>query len=103
MAVPTREGSKKNVNGPEIIKEALSAKGWTMAALARELGYSAPNGVRNRLVESKNLHLDTFVSFLDVLGFDVVVTSRTGSKERWQVTRSDGDSVPSRGMRSEGD
>lgn len=91
------------MNGPEIIKEALSAKGWTVSALARELGYATHNGVRSRLVTSKNLNLDTFVSFLDVLGFDVVVTSRTGSKERWQVTRSDGDSVPSRDMRSEGD
>ena len=82
------------MNGPEIIKEALKSKGWTMSALARELGYATPNGVRSRLAAaSKNLNLDTFVSFLDVLGFDVVVTSRTGSKERWRVTKPDGDAV----------
>ena len=77
------------MNGTDIIKEAMKAKGWTMSALAKELDYASPNGVRSRLTQTKNLRLDVFVKFLNKMGFDVIVISSTGSKEKWEVTETD--------------
>lgn len=76
------------MNGIDIIKEAMKSKGWTMSALAKELGYATPNGVRSRLTQSKNLRVDVFVKFLNEMGFEVVVLSKTGSKEQWILTEN---------------
>lgn len=77
------------MNAIEIIKEAMKSKGWTMSALAKQLGYANPNGVRSRLTQSKNLRLDVFVKFLNEMGFEVMVVSKTGSKEQWVLTVND--------------
>jgi transcriptional regulator with XRE-family HTH domain len=70
----------------EIIKAAMTARGYSQTFLAKEkLGFATPSGVSERLRGKQSMRVDTFVKFLKAMDFEVVVRSKTSSKEEWTV------------------
>ena len=63
----------------EIIKTLMKEKGYTYRRLAKELGYTAPSSVYDRLKGKMSVEL--FLRFLDVLGCELRVYSRDGELE----------------------
>jgi len=73
-------------NERQIVKEVMSECGWTQAVLAEQLGYSSQSAVANRMA-GKSMRVDTFVRFLDTMGFEVIVRSKSPNlnKSQWIV------------------
>ena len=70
----------------DIIREILKNKAISQKELAKLLGYNTQSGVAERLA-GKSMRVDTFVSFLDVLGYKLVVVSNSPNKDKskWVV------------------
>ena len=71
----------------DIIKEALNTCGWSQEELAKRLGYKGQSSIGSRL--SKNsMRLDTFMAFLDEMGYELVVKSKCPNKNsnEWKVS-----------------
>ena len=70
----------------DIVKEALKSVGWTQATLSKKMGYSKQSSVSNRINEG-SMRVDTFVKFLDAMGYEVVVKSieLNSNKNIWKV------------------
>lgn len=77
----------------EIIKEAMKACGWSQKTLAKQVGYVDSNGeglqtsVGNRINGNK-MRVDTFVKFLNAMGYELVVKSSNpnANKNEWKVS-----------------
>lgn len=67
----------------EILRAAMKKRDYNQVILAKELGYGSQSGVAERLRAKGSLHCDTFVRFLDHMGFDVVIRSRRADKTEW--------------------
>lgn len=76
------------MNPSEIIKEALNTCGWSQDEFAKRLGYKGQSSIASRL--SKNsMRLDTFMTFLDEMGYELIVKSKSPNKNsnEWKVTK----------------
>lgn len=81
------------MNEKDIILAAIDACGWNRATLAEKAGYSGQTAITNRL-HGKSMRVDTFVKLLDVMGYEVVVKSKSSkNKNTWTIDRdmTDGD------------
>jgi ribosome-binding protein aMBF1 (putative translation factor) len=72
----------------EIIKEALATCGWSQDEFAKMLGYKGQSSVSSRLSKD-SMRLDTFMAFLDKMGYELVVKSKNPNKNKneWKVTK----------------
>ena len=70
----------------DIVREIMKNKGISQKELAKLLGYKTQSGVAERLA-GKSMRVDTFVSFLEVLGYKLVVVSNSPNKDKskWVV------------------
>lgn len=68
----------------EIIRSAMQKTGTTQMQLADKLGVR--QGAISNTVVRPGISLAKFVTFMDVLGYDVVVMPREGSDEGMIVT-----------------
>ena len=70
----------------DIVREIMKNKGISQKELAKLLGYNTQSGVAERLA-GKSMRVDTFVSFLEVLGYKLVVVSNSPNKDKskWVV------------------
>lgn len=70
----------------QIITEAMKICKWNQEQLAKKLGYSTQSCVSSRL-NGKSMRVDTFVRFLDALGYEVTVKSKSPqkNKETWTI------------------
>ena len=76
----------------EIIKEAMKTCGWSQKTLAEKMGYVDKDGngmqtaVSNR-INSNTMRVDTFVKFLNAMGYELVVksTNPNTNKNEWKV------------------
>ncbi len=77
----------------EIVKEAMKSMGWSQKTLAKQAGYIGDDGegmqtaVSNR-INGNTMRVDTFVKFLSVMGYELVVrsTSPNTNKNEWTVS-----------------
>ncbi|MBR4123765.1 MAG: DNA (cytosine-5-)-methyltransferase [Clostridia bacterium] len=72
----------------EIIKEALNTCGWSQDELAKRLGYKRQSSIGSRLSRD-SMRLYTFIDFLDEMGYEIVVKSKSPNKNsnEWKVTK----------------
>lgn len=76
------------MNEKEIILAALDACGWSRATLAEKAGYAGQTAITNRL-HGKSIRVDTFVKLLDVMGYEVIVKSKSAkNKNTWTIERN---------------
>lgn len=78
------------MNEKDIVREAMKSLGWSQDTLREKLGYSAQSSVSSRL-NGSSMRVDTFVKFLDAMGYRVVVesTSPNTNKNKWEITPED--------------
>ena len=69
----------------EIVNEAMKIKGFSQLQLAKALGLKTQSGVSERL-RGKSMRVDTFVKFMNALGFEVIVKNRD---YKWTVSAGD--------------
>ncbi len=73
----------------EIVKEAMKTMGWSQKTLAKQSGYGEERhtSVSNR-INSNTMRVDTFVKFLNAMGYELVVrsTSPNTNKNEWTVS-----------------
>lgn len=67
------------MNEIEIIKDIMkqSTPKITLDVLRDRLGYKTVSGVSDRLSRGKSMKVDTYIQFLDALGYEVVVQPKT--------------------------
>ena len=67
------------MNEIDIIKEVMkqSTPKITLDVLRERLGYKTVSGVSDRLSRGKSIKVDTYVQFLDALGYELVVQPKT--------------------------
>ena len=78
----------------DIIKEALSSCGWTQEILAEKLGYKGQSCIAGRLT-GNSMRVDTFVKFLDAMGYKVMVVSKspTANKNKWTINYNEDEEI----------
>lgn len=71
------------MNEIEVIKDimASSTPKVTLDVLRDRLGYKTISGVSERL-KGKSIKVDTFVNFLDALGYEVIVQPKTAREAK---------------------
>lgn len=71
------------MNEIEIIKDIManSTPKVTLDVLRDRLGYKAVSGVSERL-RGKSIKVDTYVSFLDALGYEIIVQPKTAREPK---------------------
>ena len=71
------------MNEIEIIRDIMenSTPKVTLDVLRDRLGYKAVSGVSERL-RGKSIKVDTYVKFLDALGYEVIVQPKTARDAR---------------------
>lgn len=71
------------MNEIEIIKDIManSTPKVTLDVLRDRLGYKAVSGVSERL-RGKSIKVDTYVNFLDALGYEIIVQPKTAREAR---------------------
>lgn len=75
------------MNEKEIVKEAMKTVGWSQETLAEKMGYKHQSAVSNRLT-GKSMRVDTFVKFMSLMGYEVIVksTSPNSNKNQWTIS-----------------
>lgn len=76
----------------EIIREAMTACGWSQKTLAKQAGYVDSDGegmqsaISNRINGNK-MRVDTFVKLLNAMGYELIVKSSNpnANKNEWKV------------------
>lgn len=71
------------MNEIEVIKHIManSTPKVTLDVLRDKLGYKTISGVSERL-KGKSIKVDTFVNFLDALGYEVIVQPKTAREAK---------------------
>jgi hypothetical protein len=71
------------LNEIEVIKHIMtnSTPKVTLDVLRDRLGYKTISGVSERL-KGKSIKVDTFVNFLDALGYEVIVQPKTAKEAK---------------------
>lgn len=72
----------------EIVAEAMKAHNYNMNVLAKSLGYAHASGVTERMRGKQAMRCDTFVKFLEEMGFEVIVKSKLADKTEFKVSFS---------------
>jgi hypothetical protein len=87
----TNKGEIK-MNEIKIIKDIMesSTPKVTQDVLRERLGYSAVSGVSERL-RGKSIKVDTYVKFLDALGYELIVQPKTARDAREGCYKVGGD------------
>ncbi len=75
----------KTLTDKDVIQEAMTARDFSKVYLAEKLGYTVASGVSEKLRRKQSMRVDTFVKFLKAMDFEVVVRSKTSTKEEWAV------------------
>lgn len=70
----------------EIISEAMKAHNYNTNVLAKSLGYAHTSGVTERMRGKQAMRCDTFVRFLNEMGFEVIVKSKLADKTEFTVS-----------------
>lgn len=72
------------MNEIEIIKDIMkrSTPKVTLDVLRERMGYKTVSGVSDRLSRGKSIKVDTYVQFLDALGYEVIVQPKTAREAR---------------------
>ena len=72
------------MNEIEVIKDIMrqSTPKVTLDVLRDRLGYKTVSGVSDRLSRGKSMKVDTYIQFLDALGYELVVQPKTAREAR---------------------
>lgn len=70
----------------EIIFDAMKKRDYNKTILAKEMGYATHTGVTERLRGKQAMRCDTFVKYLEKMGFEVVVRSKRADKSEWVLS-----------------
>ena len=67
------------MNEIDIIKDIMkqSTPKITLEVLRDRLGYKTVSGVSDRLSRGKSIKVDTYIQFLDALGYELIVQPKT--------------------------
>lgn len=77
------------MNEKNIIREAMKVRGYNQKILADLVGMKGQSGVSERL-RGASMRVDTFVKFLNTMGFDVVIKDRNKDNKgnSWVLTEA---------------
>lgn len=72
------------MNEIDIIKDIMkqSTPKVTLDVLRERLGYKTVSGVSDRLSRGKSMKVDTYIQFLDALGYEVIIQPKTARDPR---------------------
>lgn len=70
----------------EILLDAMKKRDYNQAILAREMGYATASGVTERMRGKQAMRCDTFVKFLEQMGFEIVIRSKRADKSEWVLS-----------------
>lgn len=72
------------MNEIQIVRDIMenSTPKVTLDVLRDRLGYKSISGVSDRLARGKSIKVDTYVKFLDALGYEVVIQPKTARDPR---------------------
>lgn len=72
------------MNEIDIIKDIManSTPKITLDVLRDRLGYKSISGVSDRLARGKSLKVDTYIKFLDALGYELIVQPKTAREAK---------------------
>ena len=77
----------------DVVKEAMKTMGWSQKTLAKQSGYVDENGEgRQQSVSARitgnTMRVDTFVKFLNAMGYELIVRSSSPNtnKNEWTVS-----------------
>ena len=88
-----KQKESMKMKASDIIREAMKTNGWSQKTLAKQAGYIDKDGegmqtaVSNR-INGNTMRVDTFVKFLNTMGYELVVksTNPNTNKNEWKVS-----------------
>ena len=69
----------------EIVYAMMKASGWSQAQLSRDLNYSSPGTMSNRLKRG-NMGVTTLHEMAEVMGYEIVIRSKEDPATEFVVT-----------------
>lgn len=81
------------MNEIEIIKNIMkeSTPKITLDVLRDRLGYKTISGVSDRLSRGKSMKVDTYIQFIDALGYEIIIQPKTAREPREGCYKVGGD------------
>ena len=74
------------MNERQVLREVMNLRGWSQQKLADEVGLKRQSNISNMLNTSqKGMRVDNLFKLLDVMGCEIVVRDKMGSKKEWVV------------------
>lgn len=70
----------------EIMEAAMKAHNYNKAILAKKIGYAYGSGVTQCMRGRQAMRCDTFVKFLQEMGFRVIVESTLADNSKWELS-----------------
>jgi len=78
------------MNERQVLREVMSLRDWSQQKLADEVGLKRQSNISNMLNNStKGIRVDSLVKLLDVMGCEIVVRDKMGSKKEWVIDGKD--------------
>ena len=74
------------MNSTDIVYMLLERKGWSQAKLSKELGYSSPGTLSNKLRRG-NMTVETLNAILDAMGYEMVLRPKVVPADEIIVTQ----------------
>jgi hypothetical protein len=79
------------MNATELIKAVMAEKGYSAAALAKELGCSTPSFITEKLRRKNGMRTDWLVKMLGAMKCEIIVRDTIGQKKKWVLDDAQGD------------
>lgn len=71
----------------DIVRECLKTLGWSQKTLADACGLGNQQAVGSRLTRGKAMNVSTFVRFMNAMGYEVTIKSKSkGSNQKFILT-----------------
>ena len=77
------------MNEKNVVREVMKLRGWSQQKLADELGFKRQTNVSGLLNNSNSMRVDNLFKLLDVMGCEIIIRDKMGSKKEWIIDDSD--------------
>ena len=76
-----------------ILKALINSRGYTYKALGELLGSKTTQAISDRLNKRSSMSVNTLLTFLDVLGCELVIRDKNEKRDVWVITKASKDVV----------
>ena len=76
-----------------ILKALINSRGYTYKALGELLGGKTTQAISDRLNKRSSMSVNTLLTFLDVLGCELVIRDKNEKRDIWVITKASKDVV----------